>query len=112
REEQLVKSLEELIPSAGKTLVPPLSAEALRLFAAFVDETRTDNYPYRDCLDRVLNMIRIDVLMRTVFSGAGEIHAQAMERAIAWGRHQLVLRSQLWPADRGSKVEVMEHCIL
>jgi len=57
-----------------------------------------------------------DLLLRAIFSDAAEldditITEDMVRRSIAWAEYELYLREELWPVDRGDKVERMEQCM-
>ena len=68
-----------------------------------------------DYLSRLFAHFLRDVLIRAIFSGNPEediiIDEQMMARGIFWAKHQLYLRTELWPVDLGSIVERMEQNI-
>ena len=57
-----------------------------------------------------------DLILRAVFSGMmlttlPVIAEDIVERSIAWAEHELYLREELWPVDKGNLVERMEQAM-
>lgn len=65
-----------------------------------------------DVISRLEAHFRRDLLLRTIFSEhPGVITLDSVERSIAWAKHEMYLREELWPVDRGNLVERMEQCM-
>ena len=66
-----------------------------------------------DYTSRLDSYFKRDILLRALFSEDGNtITGDMLERSIAWASHQLYLRQQLWPVDKGNLVERMEQGII
>ena len=64
-------------------------------------------------LSRLESHFKRDLLLRAIFSDADTldniiITEDMVMRSIAWAEFELYLREELWPVDRGDKVEKME----
>ena len=72
-----------------------------------------ERHPGMGYLSRIESHFKRDLLMRTIFSEDQNHHSgQDARRAIDWAKHQLYLREELWPVDRGSVVTRMEATII
>jgi hypothetical protein len=64
---------------------------------------------------RLESHFKRDLLLRAIFSGMETvlptITAEMVERSIVWAKHELYLREELWPVDKGNLVERMEQCM-
>lgn len=73
----------------------------------------TKENPDVDYTSRLDSYFKRDILLRALFSEDGNtITGDMLERSIAWASHQLYLRQQLWPVDKGNLVERMEQGII
>jgi hypothetical protein len=109
-EREVVSKLAELIPS-GSRWVPPIDADAWKLFEQFWRSVDDPNSQFTHYNSRIVLLTKQDILQRAVYSGSKRITREHVERGIVWGQHQLELRQALWPFDRGSLVEGMERKI-
>lgn len=91
-------------------------AKALRDgFQKWLFEKRKEHnekHPGMGYISRIEAHFKRDLLLRTIFSDDQTITKEKTERAIEWAKHQLYLREELWPVDRGSVVTRMEATII
>lgn len=91
-------------------------AKALRdQFQKWLFEKRKEHnekHPGMGYISRIEAHFKRDLLLRTIFSDDQIITKEKTERSIAWAKHQLYLREELWPVDRGSVVTRMEATII
>jgi len=98
--------------------VPVETSEAKQLrmdFQKWLFEKRKEHnerHPGLGYMSRIEAHFKRDLLMRTVFSDDTTITADKTQRAIDWAKHELYLREELWPVDRGSVVTRMEATII
>ena len=71
-----------------------------------------DKHPGMGYLARLEAHFKRDLLLRTIFSDDQTITEDKMKRAIAWAKHELYLREELWPVDRGNIVTRMEATMI
>jgi len=109
-ERRIVARIRELLPGAFVPLT--MEAVAAEQLAAFVAKIKTHDHPHPDHTPRLDVHVKVDALMRAVFSGSTEITATMMSRSILWGEHQLALRVALWPSDGASRSEQITQCLL
>ena len=105
----------------GEAISAIETPEATKLREAFEPWLKAEGARLReensnvDYLSRLFAHFLRDVLIRAIFSGNPEediiIDEQMMARGIFWAKHQLYLRTELWPVDLGSIVERMEQNI-
>ena len=88
-----------------------MDPDAQRVFEDFWRGIEDGNDKITHYTARIVLLTKQDILQRAIYSGSRRITRQHVERGIAWGQHQLELRQALWPCDRGSLVEAMEHKI-
>lgn len=53
-----------------------------------------------------------DLLLRTIFSDDKIMTPEKVQRSIEWAKHELYLREELWPVDKGNLVERMEQSMV
>ena len=74
-----------------------------------------ETMPGMGLTSRLESHFKRDLLLRAVFSGMETvmptITAEMVERSIAWAEHELYLREELWPVDKGNLVERMEQAM-
>ena len=94
-------------------------ANALRLkFQKSLSVQRTrlnEEMPGMGMTSRLESHFKRDLLLRAIFSGTETvvpvITADMVERSVAWAEHELYLREELWPVDKGNLVERMEQAM-
>jgi Bifunctional DNA primase/polymerase, N-terminal/Protein of unknown function (DUF3987) len=94
-------------------------ANALRLKfqkSLAIQRTRlNEEMPGMGMTSRLESHFKRDLILRAIFSGMETvmplITAHMVERSIAWAEHELYLREELWPVDKGNLVERMEQCM-
>jgi hypothetical protein len=110
RERALAEKIVALIP---KTIsAPGIDAAARECMNEFAHEMNNPDRPFPDHTPRLLEHTKVDVLMRAVFSGSPTITLEQVERSIAWGRYQLRLRLEFWPADARDAIAAMIQTLL
>ena len=132
--QKMLKKYSELLQSyldkknqdAGKEEFDPLKwrwlpvetdeAKQLRMdFQKWLFEKRKEHnekHPGLGYMSRIEAHFKRDLLMRTVFSDDTTITPDKVKRAVEWAKHELYLREELWPVDRGSVVTRMEATII
>jgi hypothetical protein len=72
-----------------------------------------EEMPGMGMTSRLESHFKRDLLLRAIFSGDPEvtplITADMVERSVIWAEHELYLREELWPIDKGNLVERMEQ---
>lgn len=106
--------------------VPKETEEATKLRSAFQKQLGAKRIELAEqelghLVSRLEAHFKRDLLLRALFSGDHPeqaptldditITADMVRRSIAWAEYELYLREELWPVDRGDKVERMEHCM-
>lgn len=71
-----------------------------------------ERHPGMGYLARLEAHFKRDLLLRTLFSDDLTITVDKVQRAIAWAKHQVELREELWPVDKGNIVTRMEMTII
>ncbi len=61
---------------------------------------------------RIESHFKRDLLIRVAFTPERKITAALVEKSIAWAKHQLMLREEMWPVDKGGVVEKCEQRIM
>jgi hypothetical protein len=92
--------------------VPAIAAGARERFNEFARTIYAPNHPHPDHVRRVLEVTKVDILHRCIYSGSSEITLAMVERGVTWGEHQLGLRLALWPPDAKSEVSGMTKILL
>lgn len=98
--------------------VPVEDAESKQLrtdFQKWIFNKRKEHnekHPGLGYMSRLESHFKRDLLMRTIFSDDQVITPDKVKRAIVWAQHELYLREELWPVDRGSVVTRMEATII
>lgn len=59
-----------------------------------------------------MTLSKVDLLLRTIFSGSATITRELTQRSVVWGWHQLLLRRALWMPDAEDKVTAMTQILL
>lgn len=109
-ERSIVQRINELLLNSFVALTMDTAAsEQLKEFARRI---LSPDFEHPDHARRLLEHMKVDCLMRAIFSGSTAITADMMTRSIAWGEHQLALRLALWPSDSASKVEQITQVVL
>jgi hypothetical protein len=116
------KTDKEGIDPLNWRFIPTESAEAKQIridFQKWLFEKRKEHnekHPGLGYMSRIEAHFKRDLLMRCVFSGdetiLPEITAEMAKRSVEWAKHELYLREELWPVDRGSVVTRMEATII
>jgi hypothetical protein len=116
------KADKEGIDPLNWRFIPTESAEAKQIridFQKWLFEKRKEHnekHPGLGYMSRIEAHFKRDLLMRCVFSGDDtvlpEITAEMAKRSVEWAKHELYLREELWPVDRGSVVTRMEATII
>jgi hypothetical protein len=105
--------------------VPKETEDAAKLRTAFQKELgqKRNELSERELghlVSRLESHFKRDLLLRALFSGLPPeqtslddvtITASMVQRSIAWAEYELYLREELWPVDKGDKVERMEQCM-
>jgi hypothetical protein len=102
--------------------VPEESPEAKQIrtdFQKWIFEKRKEHnekHPGLGYMSRLEAHFKRDLLMRAIFSGdEGAEHvitAEMANRSVSWAKHELYLREELWPVDRGNVNGRMEAAII
>ncbi len=98
--------------------IPTETPEAKQLrmnFQKWIFEKRKEHnekHPGAGYLSRLESHFKRDLLLRVIFSEDKEITPDKVNRAVSWAKHELYLREELWPVDRGSVVTRMEGAII
>jgi hypothetical protein len=75
-----------------------------------------EKHPGLGYMSRLEAHFKRDLLMRAVFSGMETvlpiITGEMATRAVSWAKHELYLREELWPVDRGTVTTRMEASII
>jgi hypothetical protein len=105
--------------------VPKETAEAKAIRLSFQQSLGDKRMEYAKddrghFLSRLEAHFKRDLLLRALFSGLHPVQtslddititAEMVSRSIIWAEYELYLREELWPVDKGDKVERMEHLI-
>lgn len=75
-------------------------------------QIHNERHPGMGYMSRLEAHFKRDLLLRTLFSDDQVITADKTERAIEWAKHELYLREELWPVDKGNLVTRMEQTII
>jgi hypothetical protein len=110
REHDLVEKIIALIPKTHTA--PGIDDQARERMIEFAHEVNGSERPHPDHTPRLLEHAKVDVLMRTIFSGSSTITIEHVERSIAWARYQLKLRLEFWPPDADDRVTAMIQILL
>ena len=94
------------------TTVPAIAQDARERMNEFARTLYDRNHPHPDHVRRLVELTKIDVLHRCVYSGSSEITLEMVQRGIAWGEHQLALRLAFWPSDAADKTAAMTQVML
>jgi hypothetical protein len=105
RETALVGKIIGLVPTIHAA--PAIEDQAQARMNEFTQEMNGSERPHPDHTPRLLEHAKVDLLMRTIFSGSQTITLDQVERSIAWARHQLKLRLEFWPPDADDRVPAM-----
>jgi hypothetical protein len=109
-ERRLAERIAGLIPQQFQSM--GIEAQAQERFIEFARVLLAPNHPHFDHVRRLLELTKVDLLHRALFSGSAVITVAMVERSIAWGEHQLKLRLALWPPDANDKIEAMTKSLL
>jgi hypothetical protein len=72
-----------------------------------------EKHPEQGYMSRIESHFKRDLLMRTLFSEDPKVITEdQVKRSIEWAKHELYLREELWPIDKGGPVELMEKRII
>jgi hypothetical protein len=96
------------------------AAKKIRLdFQKWLFEKRKEHnekHPGLGYMSRLESHFKRDLLLRCMFSGDETVLPSITEdmarRSVTWAKHELYLREELWPVDRGSVVTRMEATII
>jgi hypothetical protein len=98
--------------------IPSENTESKQLredFQKWIFNKRKDHnekHPGLGYMSRLESHFKRDLLMRVIFSDDQTITPDKVKRAVDWAKHELYLREELWPIDRGSVVTRMESAII
>jgi hypothetical protein len=109
-ERNLVTTIGKLIPKV--TTVPTITGDARERMNDFARTLYGSGHPHPDHVRRLVELVKIDILHRCIYSGAQEITLDMVERSVTWGQHQLALRLMFWPSDAKSEVAAMTQTLL
>jgi len=109
-ERKWVATIANLIPQ--QRTVPTIAADARERMNAFARVVYSPEHSHFAHARRILELTKVDVLHRCVYSGSPEITREMVERSIAWGEHQLALRLVFWPSDATDRTEAMTKILL
>jgi len=100
----------------GKPMLITETPDAYELRQKFqkslgVQRTRLNEaMPGMGMTSRLESHFKRDLMLRALFQdGPPGITADMVTRSIAWAEHELYLREELWPVDKGNLVERMEQ---
>jgi hypothetical protein len=110
KEKCLVATIGKLIPKVPT--VPAITDDARERMNHFARTLYGSGHPHPDHVRRILELVKVDVLHRCIYSGSSEITLEMAERSIAWGEHQLALRLSLWPTDAKNEMAAMTQALL
>jgi hypothetical protein len=109
-ERKLVETIGNLIPK--KLTVPDIAEDARERMKQFACAIYAPNHPHPDHARRILELTKVDLLHRCIYSSSSEITLEMAETSILWGEHQLASRIAIWPSDARNEVAAMTQCIL
>jgi hypothetical protein len=109
-ERRLAELIVGLIPQQFQPL--GIEAQAQERFIEFARAVLAPHHPHFDHARRLLELTKVDLLHRALFSGSAVITSVMVERSIAWGEHQLKLRLAFWPPDATDRTEAMTKALL
>jgi hypothetical protein len=109
-EREILERITELIPA--RFLQLNIDEKARERFVEFARVLLSPQHPHPDHVRRLLELTKVDLLLRAVFSGSTAITLEMVDRSIAWGEHQLALRLAFWPSDATDKIEAMTQILL
>jgi hypothetical protein len=109
-ERKLVTTIGKLIPKV--TTVPTITSDARERMNDFARSLYGSGHPHPDHVRRLVELTKIDLLHRTVYSGSPQITLEMVERSVAWGEHQLALRVAFWPSDAKNEIAAMTQVLL
>lgn len=98
--------------------IPVEDAESKQLredFQKWIFNKRNEHnekHPGLGYMSRLEAHFKRDLLMRVIFSDDQTITPDKVKRAVEWAKHELYLREELWPVDRGGVVTRMESSII
>ena len=111
-EKQLAAKIEKLLPQSAIPVAPKITDAARDCIRAFAAQHDPITSPNRLDVARLVDLTKVDLLHRCIYSGSQEITREMAERSAAWGNHQLALRLALWPPDAPDKVAAMNQVLL
>ncbi len=109
-ERRKVAIIGELIPKVPT--VPAIADDARGRMNEFARALGVPDHPRPDHVRRLVELTKIDVLHRCIYSGSPQISLEMMDRSIAWAEHQLTLRVALWPPDAKDEAASMTKVML
>jgi hypothetical protein len=109
-ERQIVEHITRLIPQNFLQL--SFDESARTRFIEFARALLSPQHPHPDHVRRLLELTKVDLLLRAVFTPSNRITLEMVDRSIAWGEHQLALRLAFWPPDADDKVASMTKLLL
>jgi len=109
-ENKLVTAIANLIPKVHT--VPAIADDARERMNEFARTLYGAHHPHPDHVRRLLELTKIDVLHRCIYSGSSQITLEMVERGVAWGEHQLALRLAFWPSDAKNEIAAMTQVLL
>ena len=109
-ERKIVATIGKLIPKV--LTVPAIADNARECMNEFARTLYGSGHPHPDHVRRLLELTKIDVLHRCVYSGSSQITLEMVERSVAWGQHQLALRLAFWPSDAKNEIAAMTQVLL
>ena len=109
-EKQTALQIADCIPQ--KFLQLSIDADAQSRMVEYARSLLSPDHLYPDHVRRLVEQMKVDCLLRCVFSGATTISLETMDRSILWAEHQLKLRIALWPPDAGDRVAAMTQVLL
>jgi hypothetical protein len=109
-ERKIVATIAKLIPKAPT--VPAIADDARERMNEFARTLYGSGHPHPDHVRRLLELTKIDLLHRCIYSGSSQITLEMVERSVAWGEHQLALRVAFWPSDAKNEIAAMTQVLL
>lgn len=109
-ERRLIGIIGKLVPQHHT--VPEVEAGARERLLEFAVAINAPDHPHYAHTRRILELVKVDLLHRAIYSGSAAISLEMADRSIAWGEHQLALRLAFWPPDAKSEVAAMTHTLL
>jgi hypothetical protein len=109
-ERKIVAIIGNLIPKV--LTVPTIADDARECMKSFACAVNSPTHSHPDHTRRLLELTKLDLLHRCVYSGSPQITLEMAERSVLWGNHQLALRLAFWPPDAKDVTAAMTQLLL